>query len=132
MQDLNESRVRGRLTKNPELTSSESSQSRAVLNVCTNYRYTNAKGEKVSKPSYHRVVVFGPNAENAAKYLSKGHQVEIDGRSETREYKTEAGERRWITEIIADVVRYGEAPKKVESSEPVIETISATEIDNLF
>lgn len=127
LQDLNETRIRGRLTKAPELSSSEGSQSRTVINVCTNYNYTNAKGEKVSKPSYHRVVAFGAAAENAAKYLGKGHQVEIDGRSETREYKTEAGERRWITEIVATTIRYGAAPKQTQTPEEIITT--TVEID---
>lgn len=111
MRDMNETRIRGRLGETPTLTAATDSVSaRSTLRVCTNYDYVNAKGEKVSLPTWHRVVVWGKPAENASKYLVKGQQVEITGRLQTREYEKD-GKIQRITEIVAENVEYGQKPK---------------------
>jgi len=113
MRDMNETRIRGRLGETPILTAATDSVSaRSTLRVCTNYDYVNAKGEKVSLPTWHRVIVWGKPAENASKYLVKGQQVEITGRLQTREYEKD-GKLQRITEIVAENVEYGQKPKEV-------------------
>lgn len=114
MRDKNQVIIRGRLGDQPKYTAgSGTSNSRASLNVCTNYEYTNAKGEEVSVPQWHNVVVWGKSADNASKYLIKGQQVEVTGRLQTREYEAE-GQTRRVTEIVADAVEYGLKPKTAE------------------
>lgn len=124
MRDKNQVIIRGRLGDQPKYTSGNgTTNSRASLSVCTNYEYTNAKGEEVSVPQWHNVVVWGKSADNASKYLIKGQQVEVTGRLQTREYETE-GQTRRITEIVADAVEYGLKPKTetqvaAKASEPI-------------
>jgi len=115
MRDKNQVIIRGRLGDQPKYTAGNgTSNSRASLNVCTNYEYTNAKGEEVSVPQWHNVVIWGKSADNASKFLIKGQQVEVTGRLQTREYETE-GQTRRITEIVADAVEYGLKPKATET-----------------
>lgn len=113
MRDKNQVVIRGRLGDAPAFTeASETVSARGTLRVCTNYEYVNAKGEQMSIPQWHRVVVWGKPAENASKYLVKGQQVEVTGRLQTREYEKDGKVQR-ITEIVAENVEYGQKPKEV-------------------
>jgi single-strand DNA-binding protein len=60
----------------------------------------------VDKPNYFNVTVWGAQGENAARYLSKGRPVAIDGRLEWREWESQDGTKRQATEIIADSVQF--------------------------
>jgi len=124
MRDKNQVIIRGRLGDQPKFTAGNgNTNSRASLSVCTNYEYTNAKGEEVSVPQWHNVVVWGKSADNASKYLVKGQQVEVTGRLQTREYETE-GQTRRITEIVADAVEYGLKPKETQVTAKAAEPIA--------
>ncbi|HEX3434169.1 MAG TPA: single-stranded DNA-binding protein, partial [Solirubrobacteraceae bacterium] len=58
------------------------------------------------KPNYFNVTVWGAQGENAARYLSKGRPVAIDGRLEWREWEAQDGTKRQATDIIADSVQF--------------------------
>lgn len=122
MRNKNRTELRGFLGADPKLTTTETGRSRATLSLCTNYEYTNKDGETVSRPEWHRIVVWGAAAENAAKYLSKGSEAEIIGRLSTREYELK-GETRYITEVVANEINYGRRPtaKPAEESAPVVQ-----------
>jgi single-strand DNA-binding protein len=65
--------------------------------------------------------VWGAQGENAARYLSKGRPVAIDGRLEWREWQTEQGGKRQAVEIIADTVQFLGSPQgggSAPASEP--------------
>lgn len=93
----------GNLGANPD-SRYDSEKNRYVtrLDVATNEYWRDGEtGEKRSKTSWHKVVLRGTMAENAARYLVKGSQVGIFGRSETRSYQ-EAGVTKYITELQAE------------------------------
>lgn len=111
MRDKNEVSLRGRLGKAPQYTAANGTvQSRASFSLCTNYTYVTKDGTEKSVPEWHNVVVWGAAADNAAKYLVGGQQVEVNGRLRRREYEAE-GETRRVTEVVANNIEYGAKPK---------------------
>src|SRR5580692_8178949 len=97
----------GNLTKDPELRSLPSGTSVCELRVaCNARRKDQASGEWVDKPNYFNVKVWGAQGENAARYLSKGRPVAIDGRLDWREWETQDGAKRQTIDIIADSVQF--------------------------
>ena len=60
-------------------------------------------GERREKTEWHRVVIFGPVAEIAGQYLSKGRQVYIEGKLQTRKWQDQNGQDRYTTEVVVDM-----------------------------
>lgn len=105
--NINRVVLTGNLTRDPELTPLPSGTSVCELRLaCNTRRKDGASGEWVDKPNYFTVKVWGPQGENAARYLSKGRPVAIDGRLEWREWETREGAKRQEVEIIADAVQF--------------------------
>jgi single-strand DNA-binding protein len=74
--------------------------------ACNTRRKDGATGEWVEQPNYFDVTVWGAQGENAARYLSKGRAVAIDGRLRWREWEAPDGAKRQATDIIADSVQF--------------------------
>lgn len=105
--NINRVVLTGNLTADPELRSLPSGTSVCKLRVACNTRRKNgSSGEWEDKPNYFDVTVWGAQGENAARYLSKGRPVAIDGRLEWREWETQEGAKRQAIDIIADSVQF--------------------------
>jgi single-strand DNA-binding protein len=105
--NINRVVMTGNLTADPELRSLPSGTSVCKLRIaCNTRRKDGASGEWVDKPNYFDVTVWGAQGENAARYLSKGRPVAIDGRLEWREWEAQDGTKRQATDIIADSVQF--------------------------
>jgi single-strand DNA-binding protein len=105
--NINRVVLTGNLTADPELRSLPSGTSVCSLRVACNTRRKNGStGEWEDKPNYFSVTVWGAQGENAARYLSKGRPVAIDGRLEWREWESQDGTKRQATDIIADSVQF--------------------------
>jgi single-strand DNA-binding protein len=105
--NINRVVLTGNLTADPELRSLPSGMSVCSLRIaCNTRRKDNASGEWVDKPNYFNVTVWGAQGENAARYLSKGRPVAIDGRLEWREWEAQDGAKRQAVDIIADSVQF--------------------------
>src|SRR6476620_10828790 len=96
----------GRLGNNPEIRFTPSGAAVANFNVATNEAWNDKNGQKQERTEWHRVVVWGKRAEVCSKYLSKGRQVYVEGRIQTRTYDDKEGNKRYITEIIAQDVQF--------------------------
>lgn len=96
----------GNLTRDPELRQTPNGTSVCQLGVAVNSSYKDASGQWVEKPNYFDVVVWGPQGENCARYLTKGRQVAVDGRLDQRSWEAQDGTRRSKIEIIADTVMF--------------------------
>jgi len=108
----------GNLTADPELRNLPSGTSVCKLRVaCNTRRKDSASGEYVDKPNYFDVTVWGAQGENAAKYLSKGRGVAVDGRLEWREWEQD-GNKRQAVEIVADNIQFLGAPADNADSAP--------------
>jgi len=88
----------GRLGKDPEVKEF-GEKKKATFSIATTDSYKNAKGEKVEDTQWHNIVIWGSLAGIAEKYLKKGQEVCIEGRLVHRDYETDKGEKRFITEI---------------------------------
>src|ERR1700688_174218 len=105
MNNINRVVLTGNLTPDPEVRSTPSGTSVCNLRIACNTR-RKEDGEWVDKPNYFNVTVWGAQGENAARYLSNGRPVAIDGRLEWREWEAQDGTKRKATDIIADSVQF--------------------------
>ena len=118
--NLNVVVITGNLTSDPELRSLPSGTSVCKLRVAVNTRRKNgSSGEWEDKANYFDVTVWGAQGENAARFLSKGRPVGIQGRLEWREWETAEGTKRQAVDIIADAVQFlGSRPDSASEGEP--------------
>lgn len=105
-QNINVAVITGNLTSDPELRATGGGTQIASLRVAVNGRKKSADGQWVDDPNFFDVTVFGGNAENVARYLSKGSGVAVDGRLNWREWTDKEGNRRQAVGIIADNVQF--------------------------
>ena len=91
----------GNLTKDPELRYTATGRGVASFGLAVNRRYQQ-NGEWQEQVSFFNVVAWGDLGENAAASLNKGNRIVVTGRLEQRSYDTKEGEKRSITEVVAD------------------------------
>lgn len=107
MSGVNKVIIVGRLGSDPELKSVGNGQQVARLSVATSEVWNDKNGQKQERTEWHRVVVWGRQAENCAKHLSKGRQVYIEGRLQTRSWEdTSTGKKAYATEVVANTVQF--------------------------
>ena len=97
---MNKVFLTGRLTKAPEVRSTQNGKS-----VCT-FTLAVDKRRKEDGADFLPVVVWGTLAEVCGKYLDKGRQVAVAGEIHIRSYEAKDGGKRYVTEIIADGVEF--------------------------
>jgi single-strand DNA-binding protein len=91
----------GNLGKDPEIVNLESGRKLAKFSVATNETYKNSNGEKITDTQWHNVVAWGKLADIAENYLNQGKEIVLEGKLTTRSYETKIGEKRYITEVVA-------------------------------
>lgn len=96
----------GNLGVDPELRYTSAGQAVAELRVATGRKWTAKDGTQRDETEWHRVVVWGEQAEHCAKYLAKGRQVYVEGRLQTRKWQDKDGRDRYTTEVVAQVVQF--------------------------
>jgi len=106
MASVNKVIVVGNLGRDPELRYTPSGQPVASFSVATNERWNDRDGKPQERTEWHRIVVWGKQAENCANYLQKGRSVYIEGRLQTREWEDKEGQKRQTTEIVAQTVQF--------------------------
>lgn len=94
----------GRLTKDPELRYTPNGKAVASFTLAVDRPFKNQKGER--EADFINIVVWGAQAENSANYLAKGKLAAVDGRLQIRSFDGQDGQRRWVTEVVADSVRF--------------------------
>lgn len=94
----------GRLTKDPELRYTSNQTAAASFTIAVNRTFANQNGER--EADFINIVVWRKQAENVKNYLTKGSQVAIDGRIQTRTYDAQDGSKRYVTEVVADNVQF--------------------------
>lgn len=108
----------GRLTKDVELRYTQTTNTAvALFNLAVNRKFAKAGEER--QTDFFNIVAWNKLAETISKYLSKGNQVSISGRLETRNYDDEKGQKHYITEVIAEEVDFIETKNK-QNSEAIL------------
>lgn len=105
MASVNKVIILGNLGRDPEVRYTNGGTAVCSLSVATARKYKKGNDD-VEETEWHRVVVWGKQAEASGKYLAKGRQVYIEGRLQTRSYDDKDGAKRYTTEIVADVVQF--------------------------
>lgn len=98
----NQVQLLGHLGKDVELSTYDSGKTKASFSIATNDYYKNNKGEKVEDTQWHNIIAWGKNAELISKILSKGSKVLVKGKLVNRSYEDKNGDKRYITEIVAN------------------------------
>lgn len=100
----------GRLTRDPELRfTTGSGIAVAYMNLAVNRNYVDQSGQR--QTDFINIVCWRKIAENVANNLSKGRLVGISGSIQTRKYQSKDGSNRYITEVVADEVKFLDWPK---------------------
>ena len=94
----------GRLTRDPELRYTGNNTAVASFSIAVNRNFTNQSGER--EADFINIVVWRNQAENVCKYCTKGSMVAVIGRITTRSYDAQDGTKRYVTEVVADNVRF--------------------------
>ncbi len=101
---MNKAIIIGRLVRDPEMRTTANGTNSTTFTVAVSRTYTNQNGERDT--DFINCVAWRKQAENIAKYCTKGSQVAVEGRIQTRSYDAQDGTKRYVTEIIADNVTF--------------------------
>jgi single-strand DNA-binding protein len=104
----------GRLTRDPELRSTQIGQNVANISIATTHSWTDKNGQKQEKPEFHNIVLWGRLAEIAGQYLIKGQECYFEGRLQTRSFVGKDGVERRATEVVAEIMQMGSKPKSAQ------------------
>ncbi len=106
MSGINKVILVGRLGADPEVKTIAQGSTVASLNLATSENWTDKNGQRQEKTEWHRIVVWGKLAEICGKHLTKGRQVYVEGRLQTRQWDDKQGQKRYTTEIVATTVQF--------------------------
>ena len=96
----------GNLGKDPELRYTQTGSAVANFSLATFEQWNDRDGKRQERTEWHNIVVWGKQAEHCGQYLSKGRQVFIEGSIRTRSYDDKTGNKRYITEIVAQRIQF--------------------------
>jgi len=138
MRGVNKAILIGNLGKDPEMRYLPSGQAVVKFSLATNAKRKDKNGQVQDITDWHNIVTFGKTAEVCNQYLKKGSPIYVEGRIQTRSYDDRDGNKRWITEIIAQTIqmlgRKGEpeeeGPEEIE--EPLVEGSKSEDEDIPF
>jgi len=92
----------GNLGRDAELRYTPTGAAVATLNMATTEVWNDKAGQRQEKTEWHRIVVWGKTAESLNEYLTKGKQIYVEGRLQTRQWDDKDGNKRYTTEIRGD------------------------------
>ena len=117
----------GRVGKDPEVRHMDNNLTVARLTLATNERWTNKDGNRMEHTEWHNIVLWRGMAEIAEKYVRTGSQLYIEGRLRSRSYDDKDGNKRYVTEILADVMNLvGPRPEGAQTAAPQPPTAQAS------
>jgi len=94
----------GNLGRDAELRYTPAGAAVATINMATTEVWNDKAGQRQEKTEWHRVVLWGKSAESLAEYLTKGKQIYVEGRLQTRQWDDKDGNKRYTTEIRSDKI----------------------------
>jgi single-strand DNA-binding protein len=95
----------GNLGKDPELKCLEGNIARVSFSLATTEAFKDKAGNRIEHTEWHNIVMWRHNAENAEKLLKKGTMIYVEGKINTRQWTDREGQKRSVTEIVADTFR---------------------------
>ncbi len=107
---MNKAILMGRLTKDPELRTTQNNVSVCSFTLAVDRRFKNQQGER--EADFIPCVAWRQNAEFAARYFSKGARMALVGSIQPRSWDDEKGERHYITEVIAEEIYFADSKRQ--------------------
>lgn len=101
---MNSVQVLGNLTRDPQIRATKTGRPVASFSIAVNRSYTTAQGEQRELTDFINVVAWGTLAEAVGNQLKKGTRVFVEGRYSTRSYETADGQKRYVTEVTANLI----------------------------
>lgn len=101
MSSVNKVILIGNLGADPELRQTSGGSAVCELRLATNEQWKDQNGDRKERTEWHRIVVWGRQAESVARFMKKGRSVYVEGRLQTREWTDKENVKRYTTEIIA-------------------------------
>lgn len=100
---LNKVMLIGNLGRDPEVRTTPSGQPVANFTLATNRKWRDRDGNLQEQTEWHNIVCWGRQAEIAGQYLTRGKQIYVEGRIQTRSWDDkETGQKRYMTEVVCD------------------------------
>jgi len=115
----------GRLTRDVELRSTNSGKSVASFTVAVDRPFKSQNGDK--ETDFINIVAWGKLADLCDSFIGKGRLVAVSGRLQIRSYEDREGNKRYVTEVVADEVRFLDKPKEDVGGRNTVESDPATE-----
>lgn len=106
MSGINRAMLIGNLGSDPDVRTLNGGDVVCEFRLATSETWKDKNGERQERTEWHTVVCWGGLAESCGEYLSKGRQVYVEGRIQTREWEDKDGVKRWSTEINAQTVQF--------------------------
>ena len=100
---MNTVQILGNLTRDPEVRYTQSGKAVATFNVAASNTFTSSDGDTKEQPAFVNCVAWGKLGESIGN-LRKGNRVFVEGRLQTRSYETTDGQKRYVTEVVANFV----------------------------
>lgn len=113
---LNKVLLIGNLTRDPELKYTPQGTAVCQFGLATNREWTDSSGQKQEGAEFHQIVAWGKLAEICSQILSKGRKVYVEGRLQTRSWKTPDGQDRKMTEVVMEEMIALDSPKNSNRS----------------
>ena len=104
MNSLNRAMILGNVTRDPEGRTTPDGTPVTSFGVATNFRWTDAQGQRQERAEFHNIVAWRKLAEICAQYIKKGSKIYVEGRIQTRSWEDQQGQKKYRTEIVADNV----------------------------
>ncbi len=112
---VNKAILVGNVGKDPEVRHLEGGTSVARFTLATSETYKNKSGELVTNTEWHNIVAWRQLSDLAEKYIRKGRQLYVEGKITNRQYDDKDGNKRYISEIVADNIRLLGKKEEVEN-----------------
>jgi single-strand DNA-binding protein len=122
MASVNKAILIGNLGKDPEIRYTPSGQAVVTFSLATTEKWRDKEGQLQERTDWHNIVVWGKMAETANEYLKKGRPVYIEGRIQNRSYDDKDGNKRYISEVVAQRLQFlGGKPDQAAGPRPAQE-----------
>ena len=114
----------GNLGRDPEVRFTGGGRAVANFRIATSEVFSDSQGQRQERTDWHNIVVWGKQAETCGQYLQKGRQVYVEGSLRTRSYDDKDGNKRYVTEVVAQRVQFlggggGGGGRSVEPRDPM-------------
>ena len=135
MAGINKVILVGNLGGDPEIRYTAAGVAVANFSLATGESWKDKDGQKQEKTEWHKIVAFRRLAEICGEYLSKGKQVYIEGKIQTRSWDDKDGNKKYMTEVVANQMqmlgRVGDKPAEAAAGAPPLQEPPASEHDDI-